>query len=126
MDDQSAGIDAAAPFLYASTIIFILTAISAIWAKRDLSSYLVHKGESLIERCRDRQRKFDALQEWRFDSLPNITLLTALALLACGFSKLVCYRDLSVSYVHFFLAMPGVVVYSKIACAPIAWHVSFL
>ena len=68
------------------------------WCNR----YLRHTGGSVIERCRDRQRKFDGLQKWPFrpfiESLP-IMLQVALFLLTCGLSRYMWSVNASVACV---------------------------
>ena len=118
LDDQSAvvspaqeapnGIDIAFALFFASSLHCIFAAIFAILLKQCLANYLVHKGESLIERCRDRQRKFDALEEWRFDlflKIPRVLLLIALPLLICGLCQLILCLDLPAPYVPFPLSV---------------------
>ena len=68
----------------------LLAAFVAMLGKQWLNRYLRHAGGSMIERCGDRQRKFDGLNKWPFrlfiESLP-IMLQIALVLLTCGLSR---------------------------------------
>ena len=68
----------------------LLAAFVAMLGKQWLNRYLRHTGGSTIERCGDRQRKFDGLERWPFrlfiESLP-IMLQIALLLLTCGLSR---------------------------------------
>jgi len=106
---------------YAGSLLCFLAALLATWAKWYLSSYLLHKGESLIERCQDRQRKFDALKKWRFDlclKSPMVMVLIALPLLICGLCQRMCFLDPSVLYILILLAVPGVVIGSPFVTSP--------
>jgi len=106
-------IDIAVELFYASTMLCIFAALFAMLAKQCLSNYSRHKGGSLIERCRDRQRKFDALEKWRFDLFvksPMVMLLVALPLLICGVCHRMWYLYSPIPYVLIPLAVPGVAV----------------
>jgi len=73
--------------MYASLMISLLAAFVAMLGKHWLNRYLRNSGGSMIERCGDRQRKFNGLKKWPFDivieSVP-VMLQAALLLLACG------------------------------------------
>jgi len=93
----------------------MFTVLIAILVKQCLANYLLHKGGSLTERCRDRQRKFDTFEEWRFDLLlrtPMVMLLIALSLLICGVCRRM-YLYLPVPYA-FIPAVLGVLIYLKL------------
>jgi len=68
----------------------LLAAFVAMLGKQWLNRYLRNSGGSMIERCGDRQRKFNGLKRWplRFfvGSLPMM-LQAALLLLACGLCR---------------------------------------
>ena len=70
--------------------------------KQWLNRYLRHTGGSIIERCGDRQRKFNGLEKWPFrlfiEALP-IMLQLALFLLACGLSRYMWSVNASVARV---------------------------
>ena len=74
----------------------------------------------MVERCGDRQRKFDGLEKWRFrgfiESLP-IMLQIALLLLMCGLSRYVWSVNTSVGPVIIFSTVLGVVFYIAIVAA---------
>ena len=76
--------------LHASLLVSLLAAFIEILGKQWLSRYLHHTGGSVIERCGDRQRKFDGIEKWPFctflESLP-IMPQVALLLLARGPSR---------------------------------------
>ena len=70
----------------------LLAAFVAMLGKQWVKRYLRHTGGSVVERCGDRQRKYDGLERWPFrtiiDGLP-IMLQIALLFLACGLSRYV-------------------------------------
>jgi hypothetical protein len=74
--------------LYASLLISLLAAFVAMLGKQWLSRYLRHAGGSMIERCGDRQRKFDGLEKWPFrfcmESLPIMLQIALLLLMSLG------------------------------------------
>ena len=77
----------------------------------------------MVERCGDRQRKFDGLERWPFrmfiESLP-IMLQIALLLLACGLSRYMWSVDTSVARVVISFTVLGVLFYIGIVAAG-AW-----
>ena len=74
----------------------------------------------MVERCGDRQRKFDGLQKWPFhlfvESLP-VMLQIALLLLACGLYQYMASVNTIVAYTLFTLTGFGVVFYIGIVIA---------
>jgi len=80
----------------------LMSAFVAMLGKQWLSRYLRHTGGSTVERCGDRQRKFDGLKKWPFhlfiESLP-IMLQIALLLLAGGLSQYMWSANTSVARV---------------------------
>jgi len=76
--------------MYASLMISVLAAFVAMLGKQWLNRYLRNSGGSMIERCGDRQRKFNGLKRWPLhffvESLP-VMLQAALLLLACGLCR---------------------------------------
>ena len=74
----------------------------------------------MIERCGDRQRKFDGLQKWPFhlfvESLP-LMLQAALLLLACGLCRQVASINTPVAGVLITLTALGVLFYLVIVVA---------
>ncbi|KAF9783409.1 hypothetical protein BJ322DRAFT_1070651 [Thelephora terrestris] len=103
--------------LYASLLMSLLAAFVAMLGKQWLNRYLRHAGGSVIERCGDRQRKFDGLEKWPFrvfiESLP-IILQIALFLLASGLSRYVWSINTSVSAVIISLTVLGFLFYTVI------------
>ena len=80
----------------------LLAAFVAMLGKQWLNRYLRHTGGSTVERCGDRQLKYDGLEKWPFrvfiESLP-IILQIALFLLACGLSRYMWSINTSVARV---------------------------
>jgi hypothetical protein len=74
----------------------------------------------MIERCGDRQRKFDGLDKWPFrmcmESLP-IMLQIALLLLTCGLSRYVWSVNVSVGRVVISFTVLGVLFYIAVVVA---------
>jgi len=85
--------------------------------KQRLNWYLRHTGGSMIERCGDRQRKFDGLEKWPFrlfvESLP-IMLQIALLLLTCGLSRYMWSVNTSVAGVVISLFCNSLVLHIRI------------
>jgi hypothetical protein len=98
----------------------LLAAFVAMLGKQWLNRYLRHAGGSMIERCGDRQRKFDGLEKWPFrfcmESLP-IMLQIALLLLMCGLSRYVWSVNTSVGCVVLSFTVLGVVFYIAVVVA---------
>lgn len=74
----------------------------------------------MVERCGDRQRKFDGLEKWPFrlfvESLP-IMLQIALLLLACGLSRYVWSVNASVGCIVVSFTVLGIIFYSGVMIA---------
>ena len=74
----------------------------------------------MVERCGDRQRKFDGLEKWPFrlfiESLPVI-LQIALLLLACGLSRRMWSVNISVARVVISFTVLGFLFYTIIVLA---------
>ena len=88
--------------MYASLLISLLAAFVAMLGKQWLNRYLRNSGGSVIERCGDRQRKWDGLERWPLhlfiESLP-VMLQAALFLLACGLCRYMWSINASVAWV---------------------------
>ena len=106
--------------LYASLLISLLAAFVAMLGKQWLNRYRQHAGGSMIERCGDRQRKYDGIQKWPFrffiESLP-LMLQAALLLLACGLCRYMASINTSVAYTLVALTALGVLFYIVIVIA---------
>jgi hypothetical protein len=98
----------------------LLAAFVAMLGKQWLTRYLRHSGGSMIERCGDRQRKFDGLEKWPFrlcmESLP-IMLQIALLLLTCGLSRYVWSVNTTVGRVVISFTVFGVLFYIAVVVA---------
>ena len=103
--------------MYASLLISLLAAFVAMLGKQWLSRYLRRSGGSVIERCGDRQQKFDGLKKWQLhffiESLP-VMLQAALFLLACGLCRRMWSINPSVAYALTFLTGLGALFYVAI------------
>jgi hypothetical protein len=106
--------------LYASQATSILTAFIAMLGKGWVGRYLRHSGGSRIERCGDRQRKFDGLGKWQFavviDTLP-VMLQAAVLLFGCGLSRYLWSVNTSVAWVVISFTTLGVLFYFVILAA---------
>jgi len=91
--------------------------------KQWLNRYRRHTGGSTIERCGDRQRKFDGLEKWSFrvfiESLP-VLLQIALVLLACGLSQYMQSVNKSVARLIISFTVLGSIFYIGILIAGIS------
>src|SRR5579872_7460096 len=98
----------------------LMSAFVAMLGKQWLYRYRRHTGGSIIERCGNRQRKFDGLEKWRFhlfiESLPMMLQL-ALLLLACGLSRYMWSVNMSVARVIISFTVLGVLFYIAILVA---------
>jgi len=98
----------------------LLAAFVAMLGKQWLNRYLRNSGGSMIERCGDRQRKFDGLEKWPLhffvESLP-VMLQAALLLLACGLCRHMWTINTSVAYTLISLTSLGVGFYVAIVIA---------
>jgi len=119
------GIVEASNLLYASLVMSLLAAFVAMLGKQWLNRYLRHAGGSVIERCGDRQRKFDALERWPFrvfiESLP-IMLQIALLLLTCGLSRYMWSVNVSVARLIISFTAFGVLYYLGILTVGTSWY----
>ena len=106
--------------MYASLLISLLAAFIAMLGKQWLNRYLRNAGGSMIERCGDRQLKYDGLKKWPFhlfiESLP-VMLQIALFLLACGLCKHMASVNTSVAVVLITLTALGVLFYLGVTIA---------
>ena len=106
--------------MYASLLISLLAAFVAMLGKQWLNRYLRHAGGSMIERCGDRQRKYEGLERWPFhlfvESLP-LMLQASLLLLACGLCQYMWSINVSVAIIIITLTVLGVLFYTGIVIA---------
>jgi len=100
--------------MYASLIISLLAAFFAMLGKQWLNRYLRNSGGSMIERCGDRQRKFNGLNKWQFnlliESLPML-LQVALFLLAFGLCQNMWFINTPVAHTLIGLSLLGIICY---------------
>jgi len=98
----------------------LLAAFVAMLGKQWLNRYLRHTGGSMVERCGDRQRKFDGLEKWTFrlfiEGLP-IMLQVALLLLMSGLSRYMWSVNTSVARVVISFTVFGMLFYIGIVAA---------
>ena len=106
--------------MYASLLISLLAAFIAMLGKQWLNRYLRNSGGSMIERCGDRQRKYDGLKKWPLhffiESLP-VMLQVALLLLACGLCRYMWSINTSVAYTLIGLTGFGITFFVAIVIA---------
>ena len=106
--------------MYASLMISLLAAFVAMLGKQWLNRYLRNSGGSMIERCGDRQRKFNGLKRWPLhffvESLP-VMLQAALLLLACGLCRHMWSINAPVACTLISFTGVGVVFYIGIVIA---------
>ena len=104
--------------MYTSLMISLLAAFVAMLGKQWLNRYLRHAGGSIIERCGDRQLKYDGLRKWQFhlvlEALP-VMLQVALLLLACGLWRYMASINTPVAVVLITLTGIGGLFYLVIA-----------
>ena len=119
-EDPASELVTATCLMYASLVISLLAVFIAMLGKQWSNRYLRNAGGSTIERCGDRQRKFDGLKEWRLhffiESLP-VMLQAALFLLACGLCRYMWSINTSVAYTLIALTGLGVTFYIAIVIA---------
>jgi len=108
------GIVTTVDLLYTSLLMSLFAAFVAMLGKLWLNRYLRHAGGSMIERCGDRQRKFDGMEKWSFrlfiGSLP-IILQISLLLLTCGLSQYMWLTNTSVARVVISFTAFGILFY---------------
>jgi hypothetical protein len=106
--------------MYASLLVSVLAAFVAMLGKQWLNRYLRNSGGSMIERCGDRQRKYDGLEKWPLnsfvESLPMM-LQISLLLLACGLCRRMWAINTSVACTLIGLTGLGVVFFITIVIA---------
>ena len=106
--------------MYASLLISLLAAFVAMLGKQWMNRYKRNSGGSMIERCGDRQRKFDGLEKWSLnlfiESLP-VMLQASLLFLACGLCRYMWSINTSVARVLISLTSLGVGFYVAIVIA---------
>ena len=113
-EDPPSEIVTATCLMYVSLLISLLGAFVSMLAKQWINQYLRNSGGSMIERCRDRQRKFDGIEKWSLHLfVTNLlaTLQLSLLFLACGLSKYMWSINTSVAIIIVTFAIFGVGFY---------------
>ena len=100
--------------LYASLATSLFAAFLAMLGKQWINRYIRNHGGSAADKSRDRQRKFDGLEKWKFylaiESLPVILQL-ALLLLGCALSLYLWTINRTVAWVILIFTSFGVTSY---------------
>ena len=111
--------------LYASLATSFLAAFLAMLGKQWVNRYIQNRGGSAAEKSRNRQRKLDGLEEWRFhliiESLP-VMLQIAMLLLGCAMARYLWAISRTVAYVIVFFAAFGVTSYISFTIAAVGYH----
>ena len=97
-----------------SLLISLLVVPIAILVKKRLNWYLVSTGGSLIERCRDRQRRYNELQKPTFRLLDrNIQSMFYVCpiLIICGSGIRISFTSTYLAGFLLLLTIPGVVIF---------------
>jgi len=96
--------------LYASLATSLFAAFLAMLGKQWVNRYLRNHGGSAADKSRDRQRKLDGLEKWRFrlaiESLP-VMLQFALLLLGCALSLYLWAISRTVAWVAITVTLFG-------------------
>jgi len=100
--------------LYASLATSLFAAFIAMLGKQWVNRYIRNRGGSAADKSRDRQRKLDGLEKWRFhlviESLP-VMLQLALLLLGCAQSLHLWTISRAVAWVILAFTLFGVASY---------------
>ena len=113
-EDPPSEIVTATCLMYASFLISLLAAFVAMLAKQWINRYLRTSRGSMIERCRDRQRKFDGIEKWSLHLfVTNLlsTLQVSLLLLVYGLCQYMWSINTPVASVLIGFAISGVGFY---------------
>jgi len=111
--------------LYASLATSLFAAFLAMLGKQWVNRYLRNHGGSAADKSRDRQRKLDGLEKWRFrlaiESLP-VMLQLALLLLGCALSLYLWTISRTVAGVAIVVTLFGVSLYVFLAVAATLYY----
>ena len=106
--------------LYASLATSLFAALLAMLGKQWINRYIRNRGGSAADKSRDRQRKLDGLEKWRFylaiESLP-ILLQLALLLLGCALSLYLWTISRTIAAVVLTFTLFGVTLYTLFTLA---------
>ena len=96
--------------MYLSLLVSLLAALIAMLLKQRFNWYLLPTSGSMVERCRDRQRRYDGLQKLTFRLfdrlLPGMLGLSPLYLV-CGFCIRMFYTDLPLAILLTVFSVSG-------------------
>jgi len=108
--------------LYASLATSLFAAFLAMLGKQWVNRYIRNRGGSAADKSRDRQRKLDALEKWRFhltiESLP-VMLQLGLLLLGCALSLYLWTISRTVAAVILTFVLFGITSYTLFTLAGI-------
>ena len=111
--------------LYASLATSLFAAFLAMLGKQWVNRYIRNRGGSAAEKSRDRQRKLDGLEKWRFhpaiESLP-VMLQFALLLFGCALSLYLWTIDRAVARVILAFTLFGVTSYVLLTLAATLYY----
>jgi hypothetical protein len=111
--------------LYASLATSLFAAFLAMLGKQWVNRYLRNRGGSAADKSRDRQRKLDGLEKWRFhltiESLP-VMLQFALLLLGCALSLYLWTISRAVAGVAITVTLFGVTSYVFLTLAATLYY----
>jgi len=111
--------------LYASLATSLFAAFLAMLGKQWVNRYLRNHGGSAADKSRDRQRKLDGLEKWRFrlaiESLP-VMLQFALLLLGCALSLYLWTISRTIAGVVIAVTLFGVTSYVFLAIAATLYY----
>ena len=111
--------------LYASLATSLFAAFLAMLGKQWVNRYLRNRGGSAADKSRDRQRKLDGLEKWRFhltiESLP-VMLQLALLLLGCALSLYLWTISRAVAGVAIAVTLFGVTSYVFLTLAATLYY----
>ena len=100
--------------MYASLLIPLVAAFTAVLVKQWLNRYMLAVGESMVERCGNRQRKCDGFESQQFrlvvEALP-VMLQASPILLAAGISQHMWSINTSIASVPIALSTLALVAY---------------
>ena len=106
--------------MYASLFISLFAAFIAVLGKQWLNRYLRNTGGSMVERCWDRQRKCEGLDEWPLhlfvESLPTMFQISLLILVS-GLCRHMWSINTSVARILITLTTLGFLFYIAIVAA---------
>jgi len=111
--------------LYASLVTSLFAAFLAMLGKQWVNRYLRNRGGSAADKSRDRQRKLDGFEKWRFhlviEGLP-VMLQFALLLLGCALSRYLWAISRTVAGVIVAFTLFGITFYLSFTLAATLYY----